>query len=140
MEGGEKQMFNLKFLTIVSLSVMLVLVGYSSTTFGISKSCLSMNVIGCMKVGGSCLMLCDVSIDDTYRLNSDIPILVVKERGSETVVSITEMTYVGTTEHCDEYSSRPEVSCDAPYDVYIYINDTGGIPILTAPVIVCPSE
>jgi len=140
MEGGDI-LFSKKFL-LVSLSILILVVAYSTITYGLSESCWSPNIeaIGCLKLSESCWMYCDITIADSYRLSSDIPVLVVTERGTQDVVAITEMDYVGTTDHCDEYDARPGVPCGAPYDVYIYINDTGGVPILSAPVIVCPAE
>jgi hypothetical protein len=120
-------------------SILLIgLVGFTSMIYGIGERCLSLDAIGCMKIGERCLMYCKVTIDNTYRLNNDVPILVVKERGSETVIVIEEMDYLSSIGDCDEYEARPEVPCDEPYDIAVYINETSGEPILSEPNVVCP--
>ena len=137
-EGGEIQMLNKKSIAIVTFSVLMVLACYTGLIFGFGESCLSLDAIGCMKFGESCLIYCQITIDDSYRLNYDVPILVVKDHRTQDIVIIEEMEYLGTLDHCDQYDCKPQVPCDAPYDVAVYINDTSGDPLLIAPVVVCP--
>jgi len=131
-------MLNKRGMVIVTLCTLMVIAGYSSFIFSLSESCLAINAIGCLKLSESCLMLGNISIDNTYRLRGDVPIMVVREHGSQTVVVIEEMDYQGSSGDCDEYEARPEVPCDVPYDVAFYINDTSGDPILTEDGVICP--
>ena len=131
-------MFSKKSLMIVTLSALMVFAGYTSLTFGISEKCLAFQAIGCLQISEKCLILCNITLDKSYRLQGDVPILVVREHGTSTVVIMEEMEYQGSTLDCDEYESRPEVPCETPYDVAIYINDTSNPPILTQDGIVCP--
>ena len=132
-------MLNKKSILIAALSLLMVLSVYSGLIFGIGDSCLRIDAIGCMKIGDSCLLYCKITIDESYRLRGDVPIIVVKERGDGTPVMIEEMEYIGSIGNlCDEYECNPEIPCDTPYDVAIYINDTSGEPILIAPIVVCP--
>jgi hypothetical protein len=127
-----------KIILLAALTALVVIVGYSSMTFGIGDKCLTVNAIGCMKIGDKCLMVCDITLDPAYRSHGDVPIMVVKEHGSQTVVSTDQMDFVGNVGGCDEYEGRPEIPCNEPYDVLVYINDTSGLPIIVEQSIVCP--
>jgi hypothetical protein len=131
-------MLNKKTLIITALTALMVIVGYTGLIYGIGDKCLSIEMIGCMKIGDKCLMVCNVILDHTYRSNGDIPIMVVKERGTQTIITVVEMNFVGTVGECDEYEGRPEIPCNEPYDVYVYINDISGLPIVAESPIVCP--
>ena len=131
-------MVSKKSIVIATLFTLMVFSGYTCLVFGFGDSCLSLDAIGCLKFGDSCLMYCKITIDDSYRQNNDVPILVIKEHGTENVVVIEELGYIGSVEDCDEYECSPEVQCDASYDIAIYINDTTEDPILSSPVVSCP--
>ena len=131
-------MLSRKSIVIGTLCVLMVFAGYPSLIFGIGERCLSLDSIGCLKIGERCLMYVKITIDEEYRMNNDVPIIVVKDHDSGAVVVNEEMAYIGPVEDCNEYDSNSEVPSGKAYDVAIYINDISGDPILTSPVILCP--
>ena len=131
-------MLNKKSIVIATVCFLMVLAGYMTTLYGFGEKCLySIDAIGCMQFGEKCLMFCQISIDKSHYDNADVPILVAKDHGTGTVTVIEEMNYIGTRGDCAEYDCRPEVPCEIPYDVAIYINDISGEPILSA-LVACP--
>jgi hypothetical protein len=131
-------MFIKKSILVATLCILIAFGSYTSSTFGIGEKCLTLNAYGCMKIGEKCLMYCQIIIDSSYRNHGDVPILVVKNHISGNVISIMEMTLVETVDGCDKYEARPEVPCEVPYDIAVYINDISGLPILSESAVVCP--